>query len=118
MFTKLILGAAVLAVASPAMAFPTAGVEDPYGGRSIANGKAAKVEQRLSDAFRKGARDPEVLLNLAAIRMTRQDVAGANDLYRMVLAQPNVDMATLEGSAWSHSIAHRGLASMMVAANW
>ena len=96
----------------------TGGVEDPYGGRSIAKGRIAQVEQRLSAAFRNGDHDPELLLNLAAIRLKQRDTASARALYRLVLAQPNMDMVTLHGSAWSHAIARRGMASEEVAANW
>ena len=117
--SKRILAAAVaLSLAAPAFAGVTGVVEDPYGAVSVAKGRIAKVDQRLSTAFRRGDHSPEVLINLAAIRLQQQDRAGARALYRMILAQPNVDMATLRGSAWSHEIAQRGLASEMVAANW
>ena len=118
MIGKIGLAAAALAMAGPALAWPSNGVEDPYGARSIANGRIAPVEQRLADAFRRGDRAPEVLLNLAAIRMTQGQTSAAQQLYGMVLAQPNVDMATLNGSAWSHEIARRAMANPQVAANW
>jgi hypothetical protein len=117
--SKRILAAAVaLSLAAPAFAGVTGVVEDPYGGRSVAMGRIDKVDQRLSTAFKQGDHSPEVLINLAAIRLQQRDTGKARELYRMVLAQPNVDMATLRGSAWSHEIARRGLASEMVAANW
>jgi len=118
MIGKIALAVAALAAAGSAAAWPTGGVEDPYGARSIAVGRIGSVEQRLADAFRKGDRNPEVLLNLAAIRLTQQRTAAAQQLYAMVLQQPNVDMATLKGSAWSHDIAQRAMTSPQVAANW
>ncbi len=110
MKTQLILASAALAFAVPAAASP-AGVVDPYGARSIANGRYDSVEQRLTEALRKGDNRPEILLNLAAIRMQEGDRGNAEAFYRLVLAQPNVDMATLNGSAWSHDIARQALSS-------
>jgi hypothetical protein len=118
MSKRMLAAAIALSLAAPAVAGVTGVVEDPYGGRAVAKGHIAKVDQRLSTAFKQGDHCPEVLINLAAIRLRQQDSAGARELYRMVLAQPNVDMATLRGSAWSHEIARRGLASEVVAANW
>ena len=118
MIKQIVLAAAALAITGPALAWPTGGVEDPYGARSIANGRIAPVEQRLEAAFRKGDRNPEVLLNLAAIRIAQQQPAAAQALYGLVLQQPNVDMATLRGSAWSHEIARRAMTNPQVAANW
>ncbi|MDB5690524.1 MAG: hypothetical protein JWL91_2400 [Sphingomonas bacterium] len=118
MIGKIALAAAALAMAGPALAAPTGGVEDPYGARSIAKGRTAHIERRLESAFRKGRRDPEVLLNLAAIRLTQQRAAAAQELYGLVLQQPDADMATLSGSAWSHEIARRAMAAPQVAANW
>ena len=118
MVKQIVLATMALAMAAPAMAAPTGGVEDPYGGRSIAKGRIAHVEPRLATAFRKGDRDPELLLNLAAIRMQQQQRSAARDLYTMVLQQPNVDMATVGGTAWSHEIARRAMANPQVAANF
>jgi len=118
MSKRMVAAALALSLAAPAFAGVTGVVEDPYGGRSVGKGRIAKVDQRLSAAFKQGDHCPEVLINLAAIRLQQQDRAGARELYRLVLAQPNVDMATLHGTAWSHDIAKRGLASEMVAANW
>jgi hypothetical protein len=115
---RMLAAAVALSLAAPAVAGVTGVVEDPYGARSVAKGHITRVDQRLSTAFSQGDHRPEVLINLAAIRLQQQDQAGARELYRMVLAQPNVDMATLRGTAWSHDIAKRGLASEMVAANW
>lgn len=118
MSKRMLAAALALSLAAPAVAGVTGVVEDPYGAMSVAKGRLTKVDQKLSTAFKQGDHCPEVLLNLAAIRLQQQDRAGARELYRLVLAQPNVDMATLRGSAWSHEIARRGLASEMVAANW
>jgi Tfp pilus assembly protein PilF len=118
MIRQILLSAAALAAAAPALAGPTAGVEDPYGARLIAKGRTAQAEARLETAFRKGVREPEVLLNLAAIRMTQRQPAAAQELYGLVLRQPNADMATLKGNAWSHEIARLAMAHTEVAANW
>lgn len=108
MKTQLIFVGVALAFAAPALAAP-AGVADPYGARSIAHGRYESAEQRLTEALRKGDNRPEILLNLAAIRMQQGDRNSAETLYRTVLAQPNADMATLNGSAWSHDIARQAL---------
>lgn len=94
-----------------ALAIPVSDGPDTFGARAIARGETDGIETRLASAVSRGDRRPEVLLNLAAIRAGQSDVLGADRLYRMVLAAPNVDMATLAGTAWSHDIARRGLAS-------
>lgn len=104
-----IFSAAVLAMASPALAQPTP-VADPYGAGSISAGRYSSIEKKLEAAYQGGDRSLEVLLNLAAIRLRQKDSPGAETLYREVLAQPNVDMATLNGNAWSHDIATRAMA--------
>ena len=63
--------------------------------------------------LKKGDRSPEVLLNLAAIRLGEKRGAEARDLYKAVLDQPNVDMATLSGNATSHEVAQRGMAGAL-----
>ncbi len=113
----LILASLLAASATPALAFPvTTPVPDPYGAHAIARGDYARMEPRLADAFAKGDRSPEVLLNLAAIQMKSGQPGSADDLLRMVLTQPNTDMATLNGSAWSHDLARRAMAARQMAA--
>jgi len=110
-FSFVLVGAA-LAIAAPALAQPTE-VADPYGAASISKGRYSTVERKLEAAYEKGDRSPEVLLNLAAIRLGEKRGAEARDLYNAVLEQPNTDMATLDGSAMSHELAQRGMAGAL-----
>lgn len=109
---KLVLAGAVLGMAVPALAQPTE-VADPYGAASISKGRIGTIERKLEAAYQKGDRSPEVLLNLAAIRLQEKRGAEARDLYKAVLDQPNADMATLSGGAMSHEIAQRGMAGAL-----
>jgi len=109
---KVVLAGAALALAVPALAQPTE-VADPYGAGSISKGRYTAVERKLQAAYEKGDRSPEVLLNLAAIRLQEKRATEARDLYKAVLNQPNADMATLNGAAGSHEVAQRGLAGAL-----
>jgi hypothetical protein len=112
-----LLSGLLMAVAAPALAGPSPSptLADPYGAGSIVRGHYSGVEQRLQAAYARGDRDVELLLNLAAIRLKERDMASARALYDQVLAQPNIDMATLTGSAWSHDIARRATATAFAA---
>jgi thioredoxin-like negative regulator of GroEL len=112
---SLIIASLLAVTATPAFAFPTTAVPDPYGAHAIARGDHARMEPRLAQAFAKGDRSPEVLLNLAAIQMKAGQPGTAHDLLRMVLDTPNTDMATLNGSAWSHDLARRAMSSQQLA---
>jgi hypothetical protein len=101
-FNCVLVGAA-LAIAAPALAQPTE-VADPYGAGSISKGHYSTIERKLETAY---------LLNLAAIRLGEKRGAEARDLYKAVLDQPNVDMATLSGNATSHEVAQRGMAGAL-----
>ncbi len=105
----------LLAVATPAFAQPN-DVADPYGAKSISIGRYGTIAKKLETAYQNGDRSSEILLNLAAIRIKQNDLQGAEKLYREVLAQPNIDMDTLNGTAWSHDIARRALSVTAVAA--
>lgn len=107
-----VLAGAALAIAVPALAQPTE-VADPYGAASISKGRYSTVERKLETAYQKGDRSPEVLLNLAAIRLGEKRGSEARDLYKAVLDQPNVDMSTLSGTAMSHELAQRGMAGAL-----
>jgi Tfp pilus assembly protein PilF len=109
---KVVLVGAALAFAAPLLAQP-AEVADPYGAASISKGRTATIERKLEAAYQKGDRSPEVLLNLAAIRLQEKRGAEARDLYKAVLDQPNVDMATLTGGAMSHELAQKGMAGAL-----
>jgi len=109
---RLVLVGASLAVAAPAFAQPTE-IADPYGASSISQGRYSTIERKLEAAYQKGDRSPEVLLNLAAIRLAEKRGPEARDLYKAVLAQPNIDMATLDGNSMSHEVAQRGMAGAM-----
>ena len=112
---KIVLAVTVLvAIASPAVAQPS-DVPDPYGAKSISIGRYGTIAKKLEAAYQHGDRSTEVLLNLAAIRITRKDFQGAESLYQEVLAQPNLDMDTLNGTAWSHDIARRALSTALAA---
>jgi thioredoxin-like negative regulator of GroEL len=87
-------------------------VADRYAAGMIIKGDYSAASQRLWSAFGQGDRRPEVLLNLAAVQVSRQDADDARALYDMVLSQRNVDMRTPRGTAWSHDIAQRGLARL------
>ena len=109
----ILFGTILLTAMTPAFAIPSPSpsISDPYGAGSIARGRTAAVEQRLAVAYARGDRSTELLLNLAAIRLNARDGQGAQALYREVLAQPNADMATLSGNAWSHDIARRAMST-------
>jgi len=107
-----VLVGTALVIAAPALAQPTQ-VADPYGAASISKGRYASIERKLETAYQKGDRSPEVLLNLAAIRLGEKRATEARDLYKAVLDQPNIDMSTLSGSAWSHEVAQRGMAGAL-----
>ncbi|WP_294391188.1 hypothetical protein [uncultured Sphingomonas sp.] len=107
--TFAVLAAASL-LGSSAMATTWASdeVADRYGAAAIQRGDF-RMEPRLNTAFENGDHRLEVLLNLAAMRMYQQEDGSARQLYEMVLAQPNIDMTTPHGTAWSHDIANRAL---------
>lgn len=113
---KFVLVGAALAMAAPVLAQPTE-VADPYGAGSIAKDRFGHIERKLEAAYQKGDRTPEVLLNLAAIRLKQGRAEDARTLYKAVLDQPNLDMATLTGSAWSHELAQRGMAGAVAMRN-
>lgn len=107
---RLVVAAVALLAPASAMAWPEAVIADPYGARSIVNNDVGSLQPRLAAAVAKGDRKPEVLLNLGAIYARQNNPSAAREMFRMVLDQPNVDMATLNGTAWSHDLAQRGLA--------
>ena len=109
---KVVLVGAALAFAAPLLAQPTE-VADPYGAASISKGRTGSIERKLEAAYQKGDRSPEVLLNLAAIRLQEKRGTEARNLYKAVLDQPNVDMATLTGGAMSHELAQKGMAGAL-----
>jgi hypothetical protein len=111
-------GLVAVAAAAPAAAatWQTQDVFDPYGAAKIQRGQYDGVEKKLAQAYARGDRSIEVLLNLAAIRAQEQNTLAAHSLYREVLAQPNADMLTLTGTAWSHDIAQRGISDAVMAA--
>lgn len=103
----------VVALAVPAAAANRASEEGVrYAANAIVRGDYSTASQTLWSAFGQGDRRPEVLLNLAAVQVGRQDADDARALYGMVLSQPNVDMTTPRGTAWSHDIARKGLAQL------
>lgn len=106
---KLVLATIAMLAPAGVMAWPSTGVPDPYGAKSIVRNDFSTLQPRLAAAVTKGDRTPEVLLNLAAIYSKQNDAMRADALYRMVLDQPNIDLATLSGNAWSHDLATRGL---------
>ena len=112
MLVRMIATVAVMMAATPVLAgLPVADeVADRYGSTQIMSGQAKRIEPRLAAAYQRGERSPELLINLAAVRMKSHDDGAAQALYRLILTQPNVDMETPSGTAWSHDIARKGLA--------
>jgi thioredoxin-like negative regulator of GroEL len=108
----LLTAALVGAVPATAATWATDEVSDRYAATAILQGNYSHASQRLWTAFGHGDRRPEVLLNLAAVQVSRQDADDARALYAMVLAQPNIDMRTPNGTAWSHDIAQLGLSRL------
>jgi Flp pilus assembly protein TadD len=111
---KVFLLAAAMVGAAPALAatWATDDIADGYAANAILRGDYRQASQSLWSAFGRGDRRPEVLLNLAAVQVSRQDADDARALYGMVLSQKNVDMLTPGGAAWSHDIAQRGLSRL------
>jgi Flp pilus assembly protein TadD len=114
MHMKVFLLVAAMVGAAPALAhsWATDEIADGYAASAIMRGDYSQASQKLWSAFGRGDRRPEVLLNLAAVQVSRQDADDARALYGLVLSQKNVDMLTPSGAAWSHDIAQRGLARL------
>ena len=107
---KIVLAAAAVVMPAAAMAAPTVVEQaDPYGANAIARNDFSRMQAKLERAVKGGDTAPEVLLNLAAIYAKQGRGADAQALLAKVLEQQNVDMATLNGSAWSHDLARKGM---------
>lgn len=83
---------------------------DPVAAQAISDADYGAAEARLERAVARGSSEPAVLINLAQVYYKTGRSADASDLYRAILARPNVQMALPDGSpAWSHDLATRGL---------
>lgn len=103
--------ASAATAAPPPLEWLTSDVGDPYGAASIQQGRYDAAEKRLAQAYVRGQRAPELLLNLAALHARAGRGNAAQGLYREVLDQPNISLVTLSGTRWSHDVAQTGLGS-------
>ena len=97
----------VAMVSTPAIAGERLGLEQ------IAMGDLHGAEATLLAERRIYPRRPELMLNLAAVYQQTGRSAAAQDLYRQVLARPDVSLLMPSGAARSsHAIAERGIARL------
>lgn len=96
---------AVMAIASSASA---QNVE--YAHAAITAGNLPSAERSLERETRAGSREPEVLLNLAAVYAMTQRPAEARSLYQRVLDAKDASLVMPSSQvASSHDVARRGL---------
>ena len=105
--TAALLGSAlaVMGIASSANA-----QDAQYAHAAITAGNLTSAERTLERETRAGSREPEVLLNLAAVYAMTQRPAAARDLYQRVLNAKDASLVLPSSQvAGSHDIARRGL---------
>ena len=105
--TTALLGAAlaVMGIASSANA-----QDARYAHAAITAGNLLSAERTLERETRAGSREPEVLLNLAAVYALTQRPAEARDMYLRVLNAKDASMVMPSSQvASSHDVARRGL---------
>lgn len=105
--TATLLGSAlaVMGIASSANA-----QDAQYAHAAITAGNFSSAERTLEREARAGNREPEVLLNLAAVYAKTQRPAEARDLYLRVLNAKDASMVMPSSQiASSHDVARRGL---------
>lgn len=103
--------APAIASAQTRPGMPTAQTEPYSAYELIASGRSARAEASLLRQARLHPDAPEVMLNLAALRLTSGRVAEAADLYSRVIALPPMDMDMPDGSIRSsHAVARTGIA--------
>lgn len=86
--------------------------QEPYSAYElIASGRSARAEASLLRQARLHPDAPEVILNLAALRLASGRTTDAADLYSRVMALPPMDMDMPDGSIRSsHAVARSGIA--------
>lgn len=105
--TAALLGSAlaVMGIASSANA-----QDVQYAHAAITAGNLTSAERTLERETRAGSREPEVLLNLAAIYAMTQRPAEARGLYQRVLNAKDASLVMPSSRiASSHDVARRGL---------
>ncbi|MEH3039478.1 MAG: tetratricopeptide repeat protein [Sphingomonas paucimobilis] len=81
-----------------------------YAHAAITAGNLTSAERALERETRAGSREPEVLLNLAAVYAMTQRPAEARDLYLRVLNAKDASLVMPSSQvASSHDVARRGL---------
>ncbi len=105
--TVALLGSAlaVMGIASSANA-----QDAQYAHAAITAGNLSSAERSLERETRAGSREPEVLLNLAAVYAMTQRPTEARDLYQRVLETRDASLVMSSSQvASSHDVARRGL---------
>ncbi|MDJ0275948.1 tetratricopeptide repeat protein [Sphingomonas sp. 2R-10] len=98
------------ALAVMGIATSTNAQDAQYAHAAITAGHLTSAERSLERETRAGSREPEVLLNLAAVYAMTQRPDAARDLYAKVLAGKDVSMAMPSAQiASAHDVARRGL---------
>ncbi|MGN5374225.1 tetratricopeptide repeat protein [Sphingomonas hankookensis] len=81
-----------------------------YAHAAITAGDLSSAQRSLERETRAGSREPEVLLNLAAVYAMTQRPDAARDLYARVLAGEDVSLVLPSARvATAHDVARRGL---------
>ncbi len=105
--TKTLLGVALSAVA---FAGSAQAQEAQYAHAAITSGKLTQAERDLARDARAGSREPEVLLNLAAVYAMTDRPAEARVLYQRVLGGEDASLVLASSEvASAHAIARKGL---------
>lgn len=105
--TRALLGStlAVMGIATSANA-----QDAQYAHAAIKSGNLLSAERTLERETRAGSREPEVLLNLAAVYTMTQRPSEARDLYQRVLDAKDASLIMPSSQiASSHDVARRGL---------
>lgn len=81
-----------------------------YAHAAITAGHLSSAERTLEREIRAGSREPEVLLNLAAVYAITQRPSAARELYQRVLDAKDTSLVMPSSQvAGSHDVARRGL---------
>jgi len=101
--TKTLLGAVVFAGSAQAQ-------DAQYVHAAITSGKLSQAERDLERDTRAGSREPQVLLNLAAVYAMTDRPAEARTLYQRVLEGEDASLLLASQQvASAHAIARKGL---------
>lgn len=100
----------LFAIAIGALAAPVAAQEARYAHTAITAGELPQAERSLEREARAGSREPEVLLNLAAVYALRNRTDDARALYGRVLAGEDASLVlSSKRVASAHDVARTGL---------